>query len=183
MTTNAKLIALVAALAITGTGLTATTAAARGERGAGMTPPSFSELDVDGNGVINQADLTAFAAARFAAVDTDGSGTLSAAELKAHAEAEASERADRMGTRMMNRMDANGDGELSQEEMQARGQGGRGGDMGARMLDRADTDGDGAVSEAEYTAALATMQEHGGKGRMGKGEHGRHGDDERRPRN
>ena len=170
MTPKAKLITAVTAFAIAGAAFVPTVASARGER---PTPPAFEELDMDGNGQINRADIAAYAAARFAAADTDGNGSLSVEEMQAQAEARASERATRGVTRMVNRLDTDGDGALSAQELEARGEGRRGGgDMAGRMLNRADTDGDGAVSEAEYTAALEKMGDRGDrhKKRGGDGE-------------
>ncbi|RIA46651.1 EF hand domain-containing protein [Hephaestia caeni] len=86
-------------------------------------------------------------------IDTDGSGTISRAEMLAAAEARFARR------------DANGDGQLSGDEMRAphkhrshRGQRGhRGGHRGhGDMLKHLDTNGDGVVTRAEAEAAGAT---------------------------
>lgn len=161
--------ALVATLSALAFGALVLTPAPVLSQGMGPDMPAFADLDKDGDGQINRADLTAFAADRFAAADTDGNGSLSAQAL-----ARATTRAERMSTRMINMMDTDGDGELSADEMQRMGRRG-GGDMGAWMLARADTDGDGAVSEAEYDAAMEKMAERGhrrGGAGHGKGHDG-----------
>ena len=145
-------------------------------RGPMPQPPSFSELDVNGDGAITRSDIEAAAQARFADADTDGNGALSEAELKAQAMARADDRAAAQSTRMLNRLDADGDGALSIDELHDAG-GRRGGDRAGRMLKRADTDGDGAVSEAEYDTALAKMADRGDRqhSRKGKGDNDRRG--------
>ncbi|WP_099826351.1 EF-hand domain-containing protein [Oceaniglobus indicus] len=138
-------------------GLTAPLAAAKGRM---MTPPTFSELDVNGDGAIDQGDLDAHAAARFDAVDTDGNGAISAAEMEAEMMQRAKDRNQDRAARMIERMDRNDDGALDRSELDGmRGKGDRGG----RMLERADTDGNGSVSEAEYNAAMEKMAERHGK--------------------
>lgn len=131
----------------------------------------FATVDADKDGKITQAELDAYAKARFDAADTDGSGGLSADEMAAHSEAQRAERAEQMRAMMIQRMDANGDGVVSFEEMQAR--------MDAaprdRMFLRLDTDKDGALSEAELQAARDRMANRMGDDddwREGKGGHG-----------
>ncbi|MEH6664981.1 MAG: EF-hand domain-containing protein [Brevundimonas sp.] len=63
-------------------------------------------------------------------------------------------------------MDANGDGLVSREEMQARRQA-RMGEMQDRMFERMDADGDGSVTRAEFDAA----HERRMGGRAGRGHH------------
>lgn len=143
-------IAAVAAAAI---GLT-TVAAMANNRG-----PDFSTLDTDGNGEVTLNELQNAGAARFADADTDGDGFLTEAELVAAAQGNAQDRA----ARMIERMDADEDGKLSQEEVQER----RRGDP-ARFFDRMDADNSGGISEEEFEEARANMRErHGGK-RKGK---------------
>ena len=105
-------------------------------------PLDFATLDADGSGEITEEDLGARRAAMFAELDTDGDGSISEAEFVAHAQAMASDRArdrfsgldadgdgrlgpdvlargrggDRMGARMIERLDTDGSGGLSEEE-------------------------------------------------------------------
>ena len=69
--------------------------------------------------------------------DTNGDGSISRAEFTAQAEARFA------------RMDKNGDGFITADEM-----GGKGGRGGGRLM-AADTDHDGKVSHAEFTAMAA----------------------------
>jgi Ca2+-binding EF-hand superfamily protein len=113
-----------------------------GSRGAMM--PDFATLDADGDGKVTQAEMDAYKAAKFAEIDTDGSGTVSAAEFAAQHEAASDERKAKFIATMIERMDADGDGELSADEM-----------SGAKRkspFERMDTDGDGTLSEDEMNA-------------------------------
>jgi Ca2+-binding EF-hand superfamily protein len=75
---------------------------------------------------------------------------------------------------MIERFDADGDGQLSPEERDAAraamqdhaGPGGKGGFNRHAMLERFDTDGDGQLSPEERDAARAAMKDAGGKGGM-----------------
>jgi Ca2+-binding EF-hand superfamily protein len=140
-----------------------------GMRGGPMI--DFKAADADGDGKLTEAEMAAHAKARFDAADTDGNGKLSADEIKAQAEARMEEarkmRVERMATRMIERMDADDDGEISFDEMP--GQQTRAG----MMFDRLDEDGDGAISAEEFAAARDMREGMRGKHR---GEHaGEHG--------
>ena len=118
--------------------------AALAQGGPGDRGVSFEELDADGDGVLTEAEMQAHRAARFAAMDTDGNGSLSATELTAAAEQRKSKRADRM----IERVDADGDGEVSRKELASLGQ-----RKGGRGFEQLDADGDGTVTKAEFEAA------------------------------
>lgn len=120
---------------------------AASDRGAGPRH-SFEDLDANGDGQLTQAELDGHMQARFAQADTNGDGRLSKDELQARGSSRASKRADKM----IERLDANGDGGLSLEEMRQ----GRGG----AMFERADADGDGAISKAEFDEARANAKGH-----------------------
>ncbi|WP_238928791.1 EF-hand domain-containing protein [Alexandriicola marinus] len=159
--------ALVAAIAV---GFAVTGVAAQGNgpdgtqgRGGMM---AFETLDLDGDGIVTEAELAGAAEARFAEADLDGDGALSADELTAQAEARmAASLADRI-TGMIERFDENGDGLIQPAEMADRGP-----DAG-RFMARFDADGDGSVSAEEFDTARS---DHGGR-RHGGGKNGdRHG--------
>lgn len=156
----------LAALVLTG-GVAAAMAAdgPRGDRG--MRGADFETLDRTGDGILNADDFAAAAEARFAEFDTDGNGEVTEEEFIARAEARAAERA----AGMFARLDADGDGVLSRDALEARGRG-NGGRM-ARMIERFDADGDGGLSAEEFATLRAEMRD-------GRGERGRHGHDRNR---
>lgn len=133
----------VAAVAAAAMGLVTVSSMAWAQRG-----PGFDALDADGNGEVSLQELNAHADARFEAADTNGDGFLSAEELIARGQEQAQTRAERM----MQRVDANQDGKLSQAELQSRRD-------PARMLQRVDTNGNGTISRTEFDAARDRMQE------------------------
>jgi len=99
----------------------------------------FSEIDADGDGELSKEELKAARKGRKGKrgkgkrLDKDGNGTLSAAEVE--------------GTRLaehFSEIDADGDGELSREEMRAAHEARR-----AERFAEQDTNGDGALSESE----------------------------------
>lgn len=114
---------------------------------AEMREEMFNRLDADGDGQFTAEDLENQAALRFEENDTNGDGFLSSDEMKAAAEQRLSERAERMSTRMMDRLDEDGDGRLSLEEASA------GGKRSGRMFERADANGDGVITRAEFMNA------------------------------
>ena len=133
---------ILTAVALTGTAVLAKS----GDRGARMT---FEQFDANGDGEVSRAEAEAARDARFAQIDSDGDGFVTLEDLTGRA----TERAQERATRMMERLDADGDGRLSQDEL---AQGPRSG----RMFDRLDQNGDGVISKPEFDAA---------RDRMGKG--------------
>jgi Ca2+-binding EF-hand superfamily protein len=74
---------------------------------------------------------------------------------------------------MIEKLDADKDGKLSAEELEARGKGRGGKDRTAKMLKHFDTDKNGSLSEEEYNAAAEKMQKRkGGKKKHGDKKHG-----------
>ena len=71
--------------------------------------------------------------------------------------------------KQFSRMDADGDGKLTREELGER----------ARMIDRADKDEDGAVSLDEFRQFMAERRREAGAGRGGEERRGRGGDERR----
>jgi len=142
----------IAAIAAAAMGLTTLTAMANSRGG-----PDFGTLDTDNNGEITLEEMQGSALARFTAADTDGDGFLSQAELEASVQERAQDRSAERVSRMLERMDANSDGQLSPDEMQDRRR------DPARFFDRIDADNSGGISEAEFEEARAKMAERGGK--------------------
>lgn len=126
--------------------LVAGVAVAEAPKGSGLQGPTFETLDTDGNGAISQAEMWDRPRARFAEADADGSGGLSIDELRARMDA----KADRRATRMLERMDSDGDGQLTFAEMADN-------PRAARRFERIDKDGDGKLSRAEFDKARERM--------------------------
>lgn len=108
---------------------------------------TFEQLDADSDGKVTAEEMATHRQARFNTADADRDGFITLAEL----EAQGAERAKQRADRMMKRMDADSDGQISQEEIAANRKGGN-------LFKRADTDGDGAVTQAEFDAAAAVMR-------------------------
>jgi hypothetical protein len=156
---------------VTGFAMLAGTAMADqyGPRNGGPRGPMFpfADVDADGDGKVTQAEIDAYRTAKFAEADTDGNGSLSAEEMTAMQEARKAEREQQRTARMMERLDANKDGQISQDELPAPK-----GDKGKSFIERFDTDGDGAVSEEELAAA--PMKRPGGDRKGGEHKGGDH---------
>ncbi|WP_163025802.1 EF-hand domain-containing protein [Chachezhania antarctica] len=141
-------------------------------RGAAPEPGfmeiSFAEIDIDGDGEISFEELRSMGTARMQAIDTDNSGGLSLEEMQAAAVARASDRA----AGMFERMDRNGDAEVTADELPKPRRTGM-------MFDRMDRDSSGTISEEEFAEAKTHMQERMKKGHHGKdSRHGKPGPDD-----
>lgn len=78
---------------------------------------SFDELDSDNDGMITATDIEAFHAAWFNSIDSDNDGMISLAEWEASIEGKDSERmSSRMG-KMFDRIDVNDDEMISSDEL------------------------------------------------------------------
>ncbi|MCR8546812.1 EF-hand domain-containing protein [Salipiger sp. P9] len=131
---------------------------------APMMLEMFDQLDADGDGKVTKDELAAMGpAAAFAEADANGDGALEGDELTAFQAAQDKAREARRQQMMLQRFDADKDGKLSLEEMQANARG------PAQMFDRLDTDKDGAVSKDELSA-LQQMRPMMGGDRKGQGE-------------
>lgn len=163
------LISSLTALALAGTAWAAFAASddmprRADDRGDRPMMMPFEDIDADGDGKITAEEMQAHATLRFEEADTDKDGLLDAAEMQAQMLARATARMAERSARMIERMDRDGDGKLSAEEMRA---GPREGDRFARMLSRLDEDGDGALSREEFEAARDMRGAH----RQGDGHH------------
>ncbi|MDP3195018.1 EF-hand domain-containing protein [Tabrizicola sp.] len=127
-------------------------------RGAMLTE-MFDAIDADSDGKVTLAELEAHRKAEFAAADTNGDGALSPEELSAHQMARIQARMAERTQAMIDNMDNDGNGSLSEDEM---GQG-----PGERHFARLDTDNDGAISKAEAEEARQHRGKRGHGGGMG----------------
>jgi len=149
----------IAALSLTALGLAAAPVAtfAQGHNGP-MFP--FESVDADKDGKVTRAELDAYRAAEATAMDTNADGKLSLEELTAAQVLRLTARATDHATKMVERLDTDGDKMLSAAELAAR-------PMPAMLFERADADGDGAVTQEEI-AAMAVKAGDRKKGRDGK---------------
>ena len=77
----------------------------------------FDKLDANHDGVVSKDEFLAAAATKFAQFDTAGDGKVTAAEIEGAPKTQ--ERAVRTADRFVKRMDANGDGVVTQDEFVA----------------------------------------------------------------
>lgn len=101
----------------------------------------FDALDANHDGVVTQAEFVAAASARFQQIDTHGTGKVTAAQIAASPQAH--ERAARVAARVVKRLDANGDGVVSQDEFLA---------AARKRFARMDRNGDGYIDAGEMPA-------------------------------
>lgn len=132
------------------------------------------EADTNGDGVITLDEIQARETEQFANVDANGDGRVEAAEMLAFQEARREEarleRENRRAARMIEHLDADGDGALSAEEFTSRPR---------QMFARLDTNSDGQISAEEREAMRemrrARFEERGRRGHRGDREgRGRH---------
>lgn len=124
-----------------------------GEGRGAMLTQMFETIDADSDGKVTLAELQAHRKAEFAAADSNGDGALSPEELSAHQLARMQARMAERSQAMMDNMDNDGNGSLSEDEM---GQG-----PGERNFARLDTDNDGAISKAEAEEAMQHRRKRG----------------------
>lgn len=117
-------------------------------------PISFEQLDADGNGEISKEEFDARYSAWIKAVDTNGDGMLQKEELEAHVMEQVQAMVEKKSEAMFNRLDSDGDGAVSDAELQEKMGKSRNED---RMFDRLDSDDSGTVSAEEFESALSKM--------------------------
>lgn len=83
-------------------------------------PFDFAALDADKDGKVTKAEVEAFRAAKVKAMDANADGKISAEELAAPRIAAATDRIKARSAEMVKKMDSDGDGMLSAAELAAR---------------------------------------------------------------
>jgi hypothetical protein len=130
--------------------------------GTAMAGPMGARADIDKNGQLTKAELTAHLDQRFKAIDTNGNDQIETAEMQAAKQERQVKRAERREARSgetagkrsgehrggkqagkRGQIDANGDGIITRDEFGARA---------LKRFDRADANGDGVVTQEERTA-------------------------------
>lgn len=157
---------IITTLAIAGLGTLGIVAIAQTQGPGGFEPSErFERMDVNGDGVLNQADRDARKAERFASADTNGDNLVSQDEFIAGMEAERERRRAERQARMFEKADADGDGFITAEEHAAV----KAPKRMAKMFKRADANGDGEITADEHAAFAEKMKDRRGKR---KGRHG-----------
>lgn len=159
----------IVALAVLGALMGSAALAERGGMGMGgpgegrgaMLMEMFDTIDADKDGKITYAEMEAHRKAEFDAADTNKDGALSADELSARALARFQEKLAERTQAMLDNMDNDGNGSLSQDEM---GEG-----PGMRNFARIDADNDGAITKAEAEGAMQHRKKRGHGWGMGDG--------------
>ncbi|HMB47548.1 MAG TPA: EF-hand domain-containing protein [Afifellaceae bacterium] len=113
-----------------------------GQRAGKFAARMIERFDGDKDGKVTLAGYLALESERFAKSDTDGDGFITASEI----EARSGKRADRRGSRILERLDKDGDGRISAAEADT-------GQRIKRRFARLDVDRDNFVTTAELEAA------------------------------
>lgn len=134
--------------------------------GTALAGPMGARADIDKNGQLTKAELTAHLDQRFKAMDTNGNDQIETAEMQAAKQERQAKRAERREARSgeaigkragehrgenrggkqagkRGQIDANGDGIITRDEFGARA---------LKRFDRADANGDGVVTQEERAA-------------------------------
>ena len=131
---------------------------AHGAGKAGRGPGArFAEMDRDGDGKVNLAELTQSREAWLSKVDANKDGVATREEIEASFAAARKERL----AQMFSERDANKDGRLARDESH----------MPSAWFERADANKDGTLTSSELSDA---RKQQPGRGRHGGGEKGKH---------
>ncbi len=154
MSLRSQLLIAVAAVALAGTPAVADHHGGKGHHhGHGRM---LENLDTDKDGVITREEAQAARKSRLMKADANGDGALTMEELKAHREKMREERRERRMERRFKRLDANGDGKITGDEIDG---------MKMRRFDKVDANGDGKITKEEIEAHKAKWKERHGKGK------------------
>lgn len=141
-----------------GAGATALIAA-----GAALAQPGGMRADANDDGNVTRAELNAFLDERFARADANSDGAIDASEREAMRSERRRHRGERRGRHggegrrggrhghgaRMERLDSNGDGRITREEL---------GNRAIERFNSADANGDGTVTREERRAARAAFR-------------------------
>ena len=149
------------ALALMGALTGSAALAEQGEMGMGgpgegrgpMLTEMFDKIDADKDGKLSYAELEANRKAEFTAADTNGDGALSAEELSARQLARFQEKLAERTQGMLDNMDNDGSGSLSDAEMPE--------GPGMRNFAKIDADNDGFVTKDEIQAGMKHHKKRG----------------------
>ncbi len=136
----------------------------------GMPMVIFEQIDANGDGTITKEEVLAFRQSRIAGLDANKDNKITADELSARMMQNAAQMIQQRSAQMVARLDVDGDGALSVEELAAGPM--MGGGMTEMMFERFDANGDGAITKDEASAAMAGRGGHG----PGEGRHGHRGE-------
>lgn len=148
---NGLLITALAASILAGTTLVS---AYENGNGQGKHGPrmNFDKVDANADGQLTKEELIAHRVARFMRADMNGDGMVSEAELREKLKRKMNEKMERRITKIMDRHDADGNGVLTEAEMEP--------PYAGRLFQRMDEDGSGSISEAEFDAGMEKWRNH-----------------------
>jgi len=120
----------------------------------------FAGMDANGDGRVTREEVAAFRAARFDVLDANHDGKLQPTERGAVRPSDA-----RPGDAAFRRLDTDGDGRITGEEMERARKGSARRAVDTKgLFDRADANHDGSVDRAEWEAARVAPQPAGAAG-------------------
>lgn len=132
--------------------------------------PGFEAIDADKDGKVTPEEVSAFRNGMISGADANSDGMINLEELTAQEAKLMQTVAADHAARRMKSQDANGDGQLTAEELLMP-------PVPFDLFARLDTDNDGAVSKDEFAAMRAKLTDHGrgmghGRGSDGTGDLG-----------